>query len=97
MNGGQIGAISGNLVKGGTEEEFKQIMLNLNELLNATDLKLKDIIKVVIYLTDIKDYTLINILYSKSFSEPFPTRTVVQVSKLPLNANIEMEFISLKN
>ncbi len=72
-----------------TEHIFK----NLRNILSNLNLTTDNIVKSTIYTTEIDKFNLINDVYKKFFNEPYPARSVVGVSRLPLNAKIEIEFI----
>jgi len=71
-------------------------MENIKNLLEQSGLSLAQVVKTTIYLTDIKDFSLVNSIYSRYFEEPFPARTTVQVAALPRGAKIEIEVIAYK-
>jgi 2-iminobutanoate/2-iminopropanoate deaminase len=72
------------------------VMENIKNLLEQSGLSLAQVVKTTIYLTDIKDFSLVNSIYSRYFEEPFPARTTVQVAALPRGAKIEIEVIAYK-
>ncbi len=95
---GQIGidTKTNNLVSGGIEQEFRQIMENIKQILEAGNSDLKKILKVTIYLTDIQHFSQINAIYSEYFNDNFPARETVEVSKLPREAQIEISVIAFR-
>jgi 2-iminobutanoate/2-iminopropanoate deaminase len=48
---------------------------------------------VGVYLTDMADFASVNEVYARHFSEPFPARTAIGVSALPLGAAVEMDVV----
>ena len=84
----------GKLVDGTTEDEFKQVMKNIEEVLKAAKSDLNDVIKVTIYVTDISILSELNKLYVTYFNEPYPVREAVCVKELPLGANIEISVVA---
>lgn len=94
---GQIHALPDNtLIEGSTKEKIDQIMKNISAILEAAESKLDDIVKVIIYITDITIVPEINEIYASYFSAPFPAREAICVSKLPLGASIEISVIAVK-
>lgn len=87
----------GKMVEGTTEEKFRQVMTNIDEVLKAAGAELDDIIKATIYVTDISIVPDLNNLYVTYFKEPFPVREAVCVKELPLGASIEISVIAAKN
>jgi 2-iminobutanoate/2-iminopropanoate deaminase len=86
----------GVLIEGDTKAKMTQIMQNINAILEAADAKIDDIVKVVIYVTDMALMPEINEVYPTYFSEPFPVREAVCVAALPLGASIEISVIAQK-
>jgi 2-iminobutanoate/2-iminopropanoate deaminase len=90
---GQIGIdpTSGELVGGGVEFEFRQVLSNVQGILQAAGLGWQDIVRTCLYLTDIGDFGAVNSIYSGVFRDPFPARSTVQVAALPRGAAVEWE------
>ena len=88
----------GKLVDSGIRDETEQVMENLKHVLNKAEMKFIDLVKTTIYLKSMDDFSVVNEVYGKYFdgSEP-PARETVEVSKLPLNVNVEISCIAIKN
>lgn len=86
----------GSMVEGTVKEKVDQIMQNISAILEATDSSLNDIVKVVIYVTDMTQMPELNEVYPTYFSEPFPVREAVSVQSLPLGATIEISVVAAK-
>ncbi|WP_316570220.1 Rid family detoxifying hydrolase [Neobacillus sp. YIM B06451] len=82
------------LVSGGIGEQTKQCFANLFAVLEAAGLTPDNVVKVNVYLTDMKNFSEMNEVYKTQFSEPFPARTTVAVLALPLWADVEIEMIA---
>lgn len=82
------------IVKGSIEEQFRAVMTNIKEVLKAAGLGLDDVVKVTLYVTDIKILPEINKFYPTYFTEPFPVREAIGVKALPLGASIEMSVVA---
>ena len=85
---------TGKLVAGGVAAQTEQIFHNLKVILEAADKTLADVVKVNVYLTDIKRFTDMNEVYATHCAAPYPARTTVAVAALPLNAEVEIEMIA---
>ena len=85
------------LVDSGIADETTQVMKNLEAVLIESGMSFKDVVKTTIFLKSMDDFTLVNLEYGKSFegSTP-PARETVEVSKLPLNVNVEISCIAIK-
>jgi 2-iminobutanoate/2-iminopropanoate deaminase len=94
---GQIhGKSDGSLVEGSVKEKVEQIMQNIAAILKAADAALDDIVKVVIYVTDMAQMPELNEVYPTYFNKPFPVREAVCVVALPLGATIEISVVATK-
>lgn len=95
---GQVHANSDLELVGDTvEEKIAQIMENIQTILEVAEAKLDNIVKVVIYVTDMAVMPELNEVYPKYFSKPYPVREAVCVKALPLGASIEISVIAEKN
>ena len=92
---GQIGVDqkTGNLAEG-IENQIKQIMNNLQAVLDAAGSDFSHVVKTTVYLKNMKDYSLFNHLYGEFFKEHKPARVTVEVSRLPKDCLIEIDAIA---
>ncbi len=86
----------GKLIESSTADKVEQTMANISNILVAANSTLKDIVKVVIYVTDMSQMPEINEVYPAFFSEPFPVREAICVSELPLGATIEISVVAAR-
>jgi len=93
---GQIGIdpATGQLAEGGIEAETKRVMDNLGAVLDAGLSNYDRILKTTIFLTDMNNFTAVNDIYAKYFTEMPPARSTVQVAGLPKGALVEIECIA---
>jgi len=82
------------LVEGSTKEKIDQIMVNIKDVLETAGATLNDVVKVVIYVTDMSIMPELNEVYPAYFTEPYPVREAICVQALPLGANIELSVIA---
>jgi 2-iminobutanoate/2-iminopropanoate deaminase len=94
---GQVGIADGKVVAGGFLAELEQALLNLDAVLLEAGLTRRDVIKTNVYLTQISDWALLNEPYAKFFSEPYPARTALAVTALPLGAHVEIEAWAVRS
>lgn len=92
---GQVHILPDNTLVGDiTEEKVAQIMKNIAAILKAANATLDDVVKVVIYVTDMAIMPDLNKVYPTYFKEPYPVREAVCVKALPLGASIEISVIA---
>lgn len=84
---------TGELVKGGIEEQAEQAIGNLAALIQASGAKIENTIKTTVYIKNMDDFTIINGIYEKYFTTDFPARSCVEVARLPKDVLIEIEAI----
>ena len=87
---GPSGKLEGNTI----EEKFAIVMGNISKILAEAGLTLADVIRVQIYLTNLGELPSLNKVYPTYFSHPFPVRTAIGVSALPLGASLEIDVIA---
>ena len=88
---------TGQLIKGDITQQTRQIMTNLQAILQEIDATFDDVVKTTIFLTNMHDYADVNIAYGEYFSDVPPARSTIQVAALPLSAQIEIEMIVYKH
>ena len=76
------------------EEQTRQALHNLATVLSAKGLGLADIVKTTVFLKNFVDFGRMNAVYAEVFGEHRPARTTVEVSRLPLDALVEIECIA---
>ena len=80
---------------GDIEKETIQVLKNLSAVLNAGGSKLDDVVKTTIYLTDLKNFQVVNKIYSNFFNgDTPPARACVEVSSLPKGVLIEIDCVA---
>lgn len=84
---------TGAMMQASIGEETEQVMQNLQAIVEASGSSLAKIVKTTIFLTDLSQFSLVNEVYGKYLSNPFPARETVQVSALPKGANVEISCI----
>tara|TARA_B100000609_G_C17034936_1_gene340780 strand:+ start:13 stop:390 length:378 start_codon:yes stop_codon:yes gene_type:complete len=83
----------GELIENNFHEECKQVLQNLNFILEKSGSNLNNVIKLTVYLTDLNNFTILNKIFEEVFTKNYPARSTIEVSKLPMNARIEIEAI----
>ena len=92
---GQVAFIpaTGELNNNTFEDEVNQVIDNLDAICKEAGGSLDNILKLSIFLTDLANFDAVNNLMKERFSEPFPARSTIEVSRLPKDVNIEMDAI----
>ncbi len=94
---GQVGKdpVSGALKTENIKAEALMVMTNVKNVLEAAGLTMASIVKTTIFLSNMDDFAQVNEVYGSFFSGNYPARETVQVSRLPLNANIEVSVVAV--
>ena len=93
---GQIPLVpeTGEMVSGGIEEQTKQVFANLKAVLEEAGSGLDKIIKTTCFLQNMGDFAAVNEVYGSYFEGEYPSRSAIEVAKLPKGALIEIEVIA---
>ncbi len=96
---GQLGIDpkTGDFVPGGIKEQTEQVFKNLTAVLEAGECSLNQVVKTLVFLSDMADFAAMNEVYSKYFKEPYPARSAVAVKTLPKNGLVEIEVIAIED
>ncbi len=78
------------------DEQTAQSLNNVKNILAANGLTMANVIKTSVFLSDLSDFAAMNKVYETFFTEPYPTRSCVQVAAIPKGAKIEIECIAVK-
>ncbi|RVU85398.1 RidA family protein [Leucothrix sargassi] len=74
-------------------EQADQVFRNIQAVTEAAGGSLKDIVKLNIYLTDLDNFASVNEVMMRYFEQPFPARAALEISKLPLGVQVEVEGV----
>lgn len=89
-------AVTGEMIQHDITAETKKVMENVLAILESADMDFTNVVKTTIYCTDLGNFAAINEAYGNFFTGNFPARETVQVSRLPLNANVEISVVAIK-
>jgi reactive intermediate/imine deaminase len=81
------------LVTGDTRAEIKRVFDNLVAVAKAAGGTLDNAVKVNVYLTDLKNFALVNEVMTEYFKEPYPARAAIGVAQLPRGAAVEVDAV----
>lgn len=84
---------SGKLVAGGVREQAEQCFKNIKTIVESIDHGMTDVIRVTIFLKNIKDIDVVDAVYKTFFPTYLPTRTVVAVAAMPMDALVQVEAL----
>ena len=96
---GQIGLepSTGRLVGGGIVPETEQVLENLLAVVYAAGFSRTDVVKTTVYVTGLAHSRVVNEVYGRYFSDPYPARATVEVAALPSGAHVEIEAVAIRS
>ena len=87
---------TGELVDGSVEQQAHQAFSNLKNLVEAAGASMDKVVKTVVFIKNMDDFSRINAIYEEYFTEPYPARSCVEVARLPKDVALEVEAVVLK-
>ncbi len=84
---------SGKFVAGGVKEQAEQCFKNIQAIVESIDHAMTDVVRITVFLTNIKDIEAVDEVYKSFFPTYVPTRTTVAVAALPMNAMVQIEAL----
>ena len=84
---------TGKLVAGGIKEQSEQCLKNIKAILDSIDHVMSDIVRITVFVKDIKDVDAVDEVYKTFFPTYVPTRTTVAVAALPMDALVQIEAL----
>jgi 2-iminobutanoate/2-iminopropanoate deaminase len=87
--------VTGEFAEGGIENQTRQSLTNVKNVLEAAGSGLDKVVKTTVFLKDMADFVAMNSVYSEFFKNDCPARSAFQVAALPKDAALEIEVIAL--
>jgi len=84
---------SGKIVAGGVKEQTEQCFKNIKAILESIDHVMNDVVRITVFVKNIKDVDTVDEVYKTFFPTYVPTRTTVAVAAIPLNALVQIEAL----
>lgn len=93
---GQIGSVPGSrqLADTGVAGQTRQTLENIKAVLAHAGSSLDRVFKCTVFLSDIRDYAAMNVVYATYFPQDPPARSTVAGSGLALGARVEIECMA---
>jgi len=92
---GQIALeLNGEMVENDIKKQTRKIFSNIRAILEDNNTAMENVVKINIYLTDMNNFGVVNVIMAEEFGDHKPVRSTVEVAGLPKNAMIEMDVIA---
>ena len=90
-----IDPATGNVSQGAITEQTRQVIQNLQVLLQSAGSSLDHVIKATVFLKNMNDFSAMNAVYGEFFNPATaPARSTIEVARLPKDALIEIEAVA---
>ncbi len=86
---------TGEVAQGDAAAQTEQVLKNLNEVLITAGTNFDNVIKTTVFIKNMGDFGAINEVYKKYFTANFPSRSCVEVARLPKDVLVEIECIAV--
>ena len=92
-----VDPVTNQTVTGDVQAETRQVLSNIQRILEGCGASMSDVVKCSVFLTDVKDFAAMNEVYAEVFGESKPARTTIAVAALPLpGAKVEIDAVAYK-
>ena len=85
---------TGEIIGETIQEQTEQVLKNVGAILAEAGTDFDHVVKTTCFLSDINDFVPFNEVYATAFKADFPSRSAVEVARLPKDVKIEIEVIA---
>ena len=85
--------VTGVLVEGDIAVQARRALDNLKAVCEAAGGSLDDVVRIGLYLTDLRDFAAVNAVMAEYFSAPYPARSTIEVAGLPKDSAFEVDAV----
>jgi 2-iminobutanoate/2-iminopropanoate deaminase len=78
------------------ETQARQALKNQKAILEAAEFSMKDVVQCQVFVTDMNNYPAFNNIYKEYFTDDFPARAVLEVSRIPADGLIEIMMTAVR-
>ncbi|WP_341644363.1 RidA family protein [Thauera sp. SDU_THAU2] len=86
----------GTVVEGDIKDQTRQVIANLQAVLEAAGAGLETVLKTTVFVQDMDEFAQLNEVYASCFGKHKPARSTVEVARLPRDVRVEIEAIALR-
>ncbi len=86
---------TGKIISDNFEHQVRQVLENIKAVVEEAGSNLTDIIKLTVYLIDLDNFQILNKVFSEYFDSEPPARAAIQVARLPLDVQVEIDAIAV--
>ena len=87
---------TGEVIEGDFKTRVRRVLLNINGILVEAGSSLSNALKLTVFMTDLSRFSELNEVFLEFFEKYPPARSALEVSKLPLGVDVEIECVAVK-
>ncbi len=91
-----IDPATGRPIEASLGAQVAQCVRNVEAVLSDVDLTLEDVCLIHVWLTDLADLDIVDEVLAERIKRPYPARSVIGASALPLGAPVQIEAIACR-
>ena len=80
----------------GIEAQTRQSLANIQAILDEAGFAKSDVVKTTVFIRDMNDFAAVDAIYADFFGDARPARSCVEVSRLPKDGLVEIEFVAVR-
>ena len=88
---------TGTVATADIKSQTELVLENAKAILAAAGCSLSSVVRATIYLKNMADFTAVNEVYGGYFPSDPPARATVEVSRLPKDVALEMDFVAFRS
>ena len=85
---------TGEMVTGSIKDQTRQSLENAKAIIKEAGTTLENVVKTTVFLQNMNDFADMNEVYAEFFTNHKPARAAVEVAKLPLGADVEIQMVA---
>ena len=89
--------LDGTMVERDIKVQTRQVLTNLRTLLEDAESGMENVVKISIYLENIEDFGIVNVLFAEAFGDHKPARSTISAKGLPKNSLIMVDAVAIAN
>jgi 2-iminobutanoate/2-iminopropanoate deaminase len=78
----------------GIKAQTERVLENIKIILEDQQLSFASVVKTTVFMTNLVDFSSMNEVYARYFTDAYPARSTIQVAALPRGAQVEIEVIA---
>lgn len=86
--------LDGTMVERDIKIQTRQVLANLRTLLEDAESGMENVVKVSVFLENIDDFGVVNVLFAEAFGDHKPARSTIAAKELPKNSLIMIDAVA---